>query len=981
MHNRLDGILRLLDKNKDFYDGTATECPAVLLSELMAEDDPVLPFCESLAIHQVEPQDAQALRKQFDDIGNLSKQVFGRLAKRFNLSLDEEDKGNFSKFLTEYVKCSQPKGMTRHEWVWAFAYNSIISWIIFCYTIELNEENCLGKAMEDPKFRIETAEARIALMNLHQRWDRRFRGARPDVRNCIDFFGSLLLRVSLLVADSRNFFDYDTGRGKGSCEVDIDTALTADTRHAPYNKLVPAVASHWIELARTRVISTLAATFRKRANACKDNPEAFKLWKDLYAIVCPQNDDLKLDYTPDEVSVIVRLAKLAADYSHDCQKAVEKYDNVLPLATIQHSEDLGVDVCDIRPLRNHPFKWRGAVAAWFERLKLKVMANPDSQAILDLIDRTSLAALEYYRVLSTRAPYLRGETNQLPPPFKDKNGKIFDVGQALTGSVANCLLSSMSKVIENLPALNTPDGGYPFDRLDEMFKAINLFTTMMNHCEEENTSVESDCFGQAVADTVLLHRLVCPKKNAQGRYVLERDLIAQAFGDFRKSILAAAWSVRRKAEKRASGKIDLCGDNSRFGYSGPGGATGELVEYAYKSPARTYAMTYYYNCKNSKCKFYKDCPNEHKMEAICNIDFVVKQGSNQYVAFCEEGEHIVQGLTDARLIRTDDGDSAQKSSGEITCETLQPLLESACDAIEKTVPKGLRRPAATKYPEPFGFKRKRLLAIMPPLQRKTAERLWKRWAEKGIEPHEFVLPGSRDMKSALNPFLEEFISIRKYSGEHVSSARFADDLGKAVNRFLTGWQNFADGLSADFGKTQPVLKVQAAVSQLLPVYANWFNLLVHEDDLKRLVTKLTDALEELSFEIASLPKEAPAEPVKETLRAKGVCEFSGNEVHRKIYIRPGEFVKVGSRKYGFTGNAQWEIVGRFLRSIKAGDGHEPGRYPVVFTSNDYNKCKGGCRALVNDFIERQPVAQKERNRRFEDRARFKVELLGGKPFR
>ena len=579
MHNRLDGILRLLDKNKDFYDGTATECPAVLLSELMAEDDPFVPFCESLAIHQVEPQEAQALRKQFDDIGQLSKQVFGRLSKRFNLSLDEEDKGNFSKFLTEYVKCSQPKGMTRHEWVWAFAYNSIISWIIFCYTIELNEENCLGKAMEDPKFRIETAEDRIALMNLHQRWDRRFRGARPDVRNCIDFFGSLLLRVSLLVADSRNFFDYDTGRGKGSCEEDIDTALTADTRHAPYNKLVPAVASHWIELARTRVISTLAATFHKRANACKDNPEAAKHWKDLYAMVCPQNDDLKLDYTPDEVSVIVRLAKLAADYSHDCQKAVEKYDNVLPLATIQHSEDLGVDVCDIRPLRDHPFKWRGAVAAWFERLKLKVIANPDSQAILDLIDRTSLAALEYYRVLSTRAPYLRGETNQLPPPFKDKNGKIFDVGQALTGSVANCLLSSMSKVIENLPALNTPDGGYPFDRLDEMFKAINLFTTMMNHCEEENTSVESDCFGQAVADTVLLHRLVCPKKNAQGRYVLERDLIAQAFGDFRKSILAAAWSVRRKAEKRASGKIDLCGDNSRFGYSGPGGATGELVKY------------------------------------------------------------------------------------------------------------------------------------------------------------------------------------------------------------------------------------------------------------------------------------------------------------------------------------------------------------------------------------------------------------------
>lgn len=557
MHNRLDGILRLLDKNKDFYDGTATECPAILLCELMSEDDPFIPFCESLAIHQVEPQEAQALRKQFDDIGQLSKQVFGRISGRFNLSMDEDDKSNFSKFLTEYSKCSEPKGMTRHEWVWSFAYNNIISWIVFCYTIELNEERCLGKAMEDPKFRVETAEARIARMNLHQRWDRRFRGARPDVRNCIDFFASLLLRVSFLVAGSRNFFDFDTGRGKGSCEEDIDAALTADTRHAPYNKLVPAVASPWIELARTRVISTLAATFHKRAQASKDNPEAHKLWKDLYAMVCPQNDDLKLDYTPEEVSVIVRLAKLAADYSHDCLKAVEKFDNVLPLATIQPTDTPGVDVCDLRPLREHPFKWRGKVVDWFERVKRKVAAKPDSQAIIDLIDRTTFIALEYYRVLSTRAPYLRGETDKLPPPLKDKNGMVFDVGRALTGSVANCLLSTLTKVIENLPALNTPDGDYPFDRLDEMFKAINLFTTMMNHCEEENASAEGDRFGCAVTDTVLLHRLVCPKKNAQGRYVLERDLIAKAYADFYKSMLAAAWSIRLKAEKREKNTIEL----------------------------------------------------------------------------------------------------------------------------------------------------------------------------------------------------------------------------------------------------------------------------------------------------------------------------------------------------------------------------------------------------------------------------------------
>ena len=557
IHNRLDGILRLLDKNKDFYDGTATECPSVLLCELMSEDDPFVPFCESLAIHQVDPQEAQALRKQFDDIGQLSKQVFGRLAGRFNLSMDEEDKSNFSKFLTEYSKCSEPKGMTRHEWAWSFAYNNIISWIVFCYTIELNEERCLGKAMEDPKFRVETAEARIARMNLHQRWDRRFRGARPDVRNCIDFFASLLLRVSFLVAGSRNFFDFDTGRGKGSCEEDIDAALTADTRHAPYNKLVPAVASPWIELARTRVISTLAATFRIRANASKDNPEAHKLWKDLYAMVCPQNDDLKLDYTPDEVSVIIRLAKLAADYSYDCQKAIEKYDNVLPLATIQPSEEPGVDVCDIRPLRDHPFKWRGTVVAWHERLSKRIPIDLKTEVADEQIHLVTFQALEYYRILAPRAPYLRGETDERPPPVKDAGGKVHELGFLLTSSIEPCILTPMTKLIEQLPALNTPDKEYPIEKLGDMFKALNLLATMMNHCEEELSSVEGENLGDIVTDTLLLQRLVCPMRNGRGRFVLERDLIAKTYADFFKSMLTAVWCVKRKADKRDNKTIEL----------------------------------------------------------------------------------------------------------------------------------------------------------------------------------------------------------------------------------------------------------------------------------------------------------------------------------------------------------------------------------------------------------------------------------------
>lgn len=132
---------------------------------------------------------------------------------------------------------------------------------------------------------------------------------------------------------------------------------------------------------------------------------------------------------------------------------------------------------------------------------------------------------------------------------------------------------------------------------------------------------------------------------------------------------------------------------------------------------------------------------------------------------------------------------------------------------------------------------------------------------------------------------------------------------------------------------------------------------------------------QLIAEAINTLKDEMAEPRKKGMRAKGVCEFSGNEVHPKIYIEPGEFIKIGSRKYNFTGNAQWEIIARFLRSINTGDGHEAGRFPVIFTSQDYNKCKGDCRALVNDFVERQPATRRERNRRYEDRARFCLEMI------
>ena len=112
------------------------------------------------------------------------------------------------------------------------------------------------------------------------------------------------------------------------------------------------------------------------------------------------------------------------------------------------------------------------------------------------------------------------------------------------------------------------------------------------------------------------------------------------------------------------------------------------------------------------------------------------------------------------------------------------------------------------------------------------------------------------------------------------------------------------------------------------------------------------------------------------IRGKGTCEISGPIPHyERIVIERGVYVKVNATKYNFTGSNQWEIFSRFAVSLNNGDNHAKEHFPVKFTSADYNKCKGNCRTLINDFVERQPVARRIRNKQYEDKARFKIELL------
>lgn len=110
-------------------------------------------------------------------------------------------------------------------------------------------------------------------------------------------------------------------------------------------------------------------------------------------------------------------------------------------------------------------------------------------------------------------------------------------------------------------------------------------------------------------------------------------------------------------------------------------------------------------------------------------------------------------------------------------------------------------------------------------------------------------------------------------------------------------------------------------------------------------------------------------------RTKGTSPYHGNVVHPSIFIQPGEYISVDNKKYAFTGGDQWVIINRFLKSIKDGENNNPKHYPVPFTTADSNKCTGGCAALESDYVERQPAAQKIRNQRYGEKARFKVELL------
>lgn len=144
-------------------------------------------------------------------------------------------------------------------------------------------------------------------------------------------------------------------------------------------------------------------------------------------------------------------------------------------------------------------------------------------------------------------------------------------------------------------------------------------------------------------------------------------------------------------------------------------------------------------------------------------------------------------------------------------------------------------------------------------------------------------------------------------------------------------------------------------------------------------TRCYDAMVSYLDELAQLVRKHDEELLKckgtPTTSAKGVCEFSGDEVHSKIDITPGKSIKVKKTLYSFTAAGEWKTINKFLRSIKSGDDHYTPHYPVPLTTKEVSALKGDAKALFKDYIERQPSATKERHKLFEPYARFKLELL------
>ena len=130
------------------------------------------------------------------------------------------------------------------------------------------------------------------------------------------------------------------------------------------------------------------------------------------------------------------------------------------------------------------------------------------------------------------------------------------------------------------------------------------------------------------------------------------------------------------------------------------------------------------------------------------------------------------------------------------------------------------------------------------------------------------------------------------------------------------------------------------------------------------------------FKIEEAATKEKNNPKAKPIRGKGYCQYDGRKIHRSINAAAGHTeITVNGQKYQFTGYSEWGIINRFLSSMKNLEDNTPGNFPVKLSSKEYNKCKGECRKLVADFIEREERKQHYKNAKYTGLARFRVEKL------
>lgn len=560
LNARLLLMVKFLDKHKAFYRGMAKVPPGDRMDSLMAGSNPFIPFCRSFFLSSCDSQTAVRLKRDLETARSSANRLFDKLDTLLGKQeIVSAVRKSFSDHIAAFLTGGEDPD-TRKGHLLSSCESVVTYWMNLGYLIEVTENMNLALICQEDEhdnlFDVlpEAFRRRICALPF---WFTDFKKRVPTLRNPIAHFMGLRREVLMTDYSDAHAFTTKLHPQPFSYENALDACLTTSPQYTLDPEIDPEASavevSPWISLAQTMLFDALRFLCNTHILAPAPDRETAEMWASAWNVLEGKGGLNRPLPTADDVAEFKRLANAAAEREHAIRagQAVK----ALPLAKVLPTDRIDVPIYDLRVKHSSQFRWEGEPVEWYRELTARRQAGSPSAP--DDIDEVTFGALELYRTLTNRVAYLRGETDRRPAPIKTANGEIVDIGKLMTAGIEPNLLAPMKRVIENLPSLNTADGGYPFRRLERMFKSINLLTMVLNHSEEEKESAESQSLATAAASNLELQKLVCPKTNGTGRYVLETALIAKAFSEFYKHLCTAAWALRRKTDRRKSAKIDL----------------------------------------------------------------------------------------------------------------------------------------------------------------------------------------------------------------------------------------------------------------------------------------------------------------------------------------------------------------------------------------------------------------------------------------